>query len=96
MDGMFYVIGGIGGAKLEWLTCEEEYDLETRTWTQIQRMSPNAYKNGTHATYGEPPLEVVISSMRIIPICIRRHVMDFQSIFSFPDHIPPHKSTTLI
>ncbi|KAH0697984.1 hypothetical protein KY289_015466 [Solanum tuberosum] len=96
MNGMFNVIRGIEGAKSEWLTCEEEYDLETRAWTQIQRMSPNAYKNDTHATYGEPHLVAVISSMCIIPIYIRRHVLDFQSIFSFPDHIPPHKLTTLI
>ncbi|KAK4709865.1 hypothetical protein R3W88_004378 [Solanum pinnatisectum] len=96
MDAVFYVIGGIGGAKSEWLTCEEEYDPEIRTWTQIQCMYHNEYKNDTHATYGEPLLVAVISSMRIIPICIRRHVLDFQSIFSFPDHIPPHKSTTLI
>ncbi|KAG5620413.1 hypothetical protein H5410_005631 [Solanum commersonii] len=29
MDGMFYVIGGIGGAKSKWLTCVEEYDPKT-------------------------------------------------------------------
>ncbi|KAE8734922.1 putative pentatricopeptide repeat-containing protein [Hibiscus syriacus] len=37
MDKKFYVIGGIGGVgkDLRVLTCGEEYDLETKKWTEI-------------------------------------------------------------
>ncbi|XP_047323339.1 F-box/kelch-repeat protein At1g26930-like [Impatiens glandulifera] len=40
MDGKFYVIGGIGVTSLIPLSCGEEFDLETETWTEIPDMSP--------------------------------------------------------
>lgn len=61
MDGKFYVIRGTGGAKSKWLTCEEEYDLEMRTWTEIQNMPPNANISDTHAIYGASHFMVVIN-----------------------------------
>ncbi|XP_051122508.1 F-box/kelch-repeat protein SKIP11-like [Andrographis paniculata] len=40
MDGKFYVIGGVGGVDSKLLTCGEEYDLATETWTEIPNMTP--------------------------------------------------------
>ena len=62
MDGKFYVIRGTGGAKSKWLTCEEEYDLEMRTWTEIQNMSLNGDKNDTHAIYGTSHLVLLVNN----------------------------------
>ncbi|PIN04084.1 hypothetical protein CDL12_23385 [Handroanthus impetiginosus] len=53
MDGNFYVIGGIGGADSQLLTCGEEYNLETGTWTEIPNMSP--VRSGA-ARDNEPPV----------------------------------------
>ncbi|XVF85954.1 hypothetical protein PTKIN_Ptkin17bG0159100 [Pterospermum kingtungense] len=68
MDKKFYVIGGIGGvgndAKV--LTCGEEFDLGTRTWTEIPNMSPG--RSGTDgeaeipAAAGAPPLVAVVNN----------------------------------
>ncbi|CAN8266706.1 unnamed protein product [Cochlearia groenlandica] len=65
MDGKFYVIGGIGGADSLVLTCGEEYDLETKKWTQIPDLSPQR----SHAEHGvmppparAPPLVAVVNN----------------------------------
>ncbi|KAL0336337.1 UNVERIFIED_CONTAM: F-box/kelch-repeat protein [Sesamum radiatum] len=66
MDGKFYVIGGIGGADSKLLTCGEEYDLETETWTEIPNMSPvrtgAARDNEPPATSEAPPLIAVVNN----------------------------------
>ncbi|KAK4763712.1 hypothetical protein SAY87_013150 [Trapa incisa] len=68
MDGKFYVIGGRIGIdesnKSQVLTCSEEFDLQTRTWTIIPDMSP-ARSGGqeTFATAAEaPPLVAVVNN----------------------------------
>ncbi|KAK4784615.1 hypothetical protein SAY86_018983 [Trapa natans] len=66
MDGKFYVIGGIGGddsTKPKVLTCGEEFDLKTRTWTEIPNMSP-ARGGGpeTPAAAQAPPLVAVVNN----------------------------------
>ncbi|XWS34072.1 hypothetical protein CRYUN_Cryun21dG0007700 [Craigia yunnanensis] len=68
MDKKFYVIGGTGGVGNDAmvLTCGEEYDLETRKWTEIPNMSPG--RNGTAgeaempAAAGAPPLVAVVNN----------------------------------
>ncbi|KAH6755428.1 Galactose oxidase/kelch repeat superfamily protein [Perilla frutescens var. hirtella] len=66
MDGKFYVIGGIGGADSKLLTCGEEYDLATGTWTEIPNMSPvrtgAARDNEPPATSEAPPLIAVVNN----------------------------------
>lgn len=53
MNGKFYVIGGIGGPESTVLTCGEEYDLKTRTWTEILDMAP--VRAGAAREVGMPP-----------------------------------------
>ncbi|KAE8720657.1 F-box/kelch-repeat protein [Hibiscus syriacus] len=66
MDKKFYVIGGIGGVgnDLRVLTCGEEYDLETKKWTEIPNMSPG--RNGAAAEMAAaavaPPLVAVVNN----------------------------------
>ena len=68
MDKKFYVIGGTGGVgnDARVLTCGEEYDLETRKWTEIPNMSPG--RNGIAgeadmpAATGAPPLVAVVNN----------------------------------
>jgi len=66
MDGKFYVIGGIGGSEAKLLTCGEEFNLETRTWTEIPNMSPvrtgGAREIGMPATAEAPPLVAVVDN----------------------------------
>ncbi|KAK7386962.1 hypothetical protein VNO78_27374 [Psophocarpus tetragonolobus] len=64
MDGMFYVIGGIGGKDSKLLTCGEEYNLQTRTWTEIPNMSPGRSARGAEmpATAEAPPLVAVVNN----------------------------------
>jgi len=66
MDGKFYVIGGIGGTESKLLTCGEEYDLETETWTEIPNMSPVRTDVGREfnlpATSEAPPLIAVVNN----------------------------------
>ncbi|KAB1208030.1 F-box/kelch-repeat protein SKIP11 [Morella rubra] len=66
MHGKFYVIGGIGGSDSKVLTCGEEYDLQTRTWTEIPHMSPGrsgaARENEMPATAEAPPLVAVVNN----------------------------------
>ncbi|CAA3014291.1 F-box/kelch-repeat protein SKIP11-like [Olea europaea var. sylvestris] len=66
MDGNFYVIGGIGGTDSVLLTCGEEYNLETETWTEIPNMSPvrtgKARENDKPATSEAPPLIAVVNN----------------------------------
>lgn len=64
MDGKFYVIGGIGGIENKVLTCGEEFDLRTRTWTEIENMSPgrSAAANEMPATAEAPPLVAVVNN----------------------------------
>ncbi|KAI3729164.1 hypothetical protein L6452_17815 [Arctium lappa] len=57
MDGKFYVIGGIGGSDMESLTCGEEYDLETKKWTEIPNMAP-----GLVGPSMAPPLVTVVNN----------------------------------
>ncbi|KAJ8569923.1 hypothetical protein K7X08_006500 [Anisodus acutangulus] len=57
--------GGIGGAETKLLTCGEEYDLETGTWTEIPNMSPvriNPARNDMPATSEAPPLVAVVNN----------------------------------
>ncbi|KAK4779685.1 hypothetical protein SAY87_015791 [Trapa incisa] len=67
MDGKFYVIGGRIGVdelnRYRVLTCGEEFDLETRTWTIIPGMSP-ARGGGqeTSAAAEAPPLVAVVNN----------------------------------
>lgn len=56
MDGKFYVIGGMSGPTTS-LTCGEEYDLQTRTWSKIEGMYPNV-NNVAQA----PPLVAVVNN----------------------------------
>ncbi|XVE53257.1 hypothetical protein DITRI_Ditri02bG0189700 [Diplodiscus trichospermus] len=65
MDKKFYVIGGIGGVGNDprVLTCGEEYDLETKRWTEIPNMSP--VRRGAAempAAAGAPPLVAVVNN----------------------------------
>ncbi|OMO82473.1 Kelch repeat type 1 [Corchorus olitorius] len=68
MDNKFYVIGGIGGVgnDARVLTCGEEYDLETRRWTEIPNMSPGrsgaAGEAEMPAAAGAPPLVAVVNN----------------------------------
>ncbi|XWS69733.1 hypothetical protein CRYUN_Cryun04dG0204500 [Craigia yunnanensis] len=68
MDKKFFVIGGIGGAgeDARVLTCGEEYDLETRKWTEIPNMSPGrsgaAGEAEMPAAAGAPPLVAVVNN----------------------------------
>ncbi|XVF03366.1 hypothetical protein REPUB_Repub04eG0254900 [Reevesia pubescens] len=67
MDKKFYVIGGTGGvgSDANVLTCGEEYDLETRKWTEIPNMSPGrsgaAGQAEMPAAAGAPPLVAVVN-----------------------------------
>ncbi|KAL8550339.1 hypothetical protein ACS0TY_008966 [Phlomoides rotata] len=65
MDKKFYVIGGID-SDLKLLTCGEEYDLDTRTWTEIPNMSPVGSgaprDNEPPATSEAPPLIAVVNN----------------------------------
>ncbi|MCL7025125.1 hypothetical protein MKW94_008426 [Papaver nudicaule] len=54
MDKKFYVIGGINS---EFLSCGEEYDLETRTWREIPNMFP-----GRNGPTEAPPLVAVVNN----------------------------------
>lgn len=56
MDGKFYVVGGMSGPTTS-LTCGEEYDLQTRTWSKIEGMYPNV-NNVAQA----PPLVAVVNN----------------------------------
>ncbi|KAF8395214.1 hypothetical protein HHK36_019157 [Tetracentron sinense] len=56
MDGKFYLIGGMS-SPTEWLTCGEEYDLQTRKWRKIEGMYPNV-NNAAQA----PPLVAVVDN----------------------------------
>lgn len=65
MDGKFYVIGGIGGSDSKLLTCGEEFDLETETWTHIPNMSPVRISRENEmmpATSEAPPLVAVVEN----------------------------------
>ncbi|KAL2559561.1 F-box/kelch-repeat protein SKIP11 [Forsythia ovata] len=66
MDGKFYVIGGIGGTDSKVLTCGEEYNLVTETWTEIPNMSPvrtgAAGEFDALATSVAPPLIAVVNN----------------------------------
>ena len=65
MDRKFYVIGGIGGSESKLLTCGEEYDMETETWTEIPNMSPvrtGSREVDTPATSEAPPLVAVVNN----------------------------------
>ncbi|KAK6242773.1 hypothetical protein SCA6_008162 [Theobroma cacao] len=68
MDKKFYVIGGTGGLgnDARVLTCGEEYDLETRRWTEIPNMSPGsnaaAGEAEMPAATGAPPLVAVVNN----------------------------------
>ncbi|KAG8383101.1 hypothetical protein BUALT_Bualt05G0149700 [Buddleja alternifolia] len=57
---------GIGGADSKLLTCAEEYDLETRTWTEIPNMSPGRAgaerENEPPTTLEAPPLIAVVNN----------------------------------
>ncbi|CAI9275856.1 unnamed protein product [Lactuca saligna] len=57
MDGKFYVIGGVGGGGIS-LTCGEEYDFDTKKWTEIPNMSPVDANGGWSA----PPLVAVVDN----------------------------------
>ncbi|KAK8659263.1 hypothetical protein V6N13_029470 [Hibiscus sabdariffa] len=67
MDRKFYVIGGVGvvGKDTRVLTSGEEYDLETKKWTEIPNMSPG--RSGAAglveipAAAGAPPLVAVVN-----------------------------------
>ncbi|XWS64276.1 hypothetical protein CRYUN_Cryun06bG0172500 [Craigia yunnanensis] len=68
MDKKFYVIGGVCGMgnDARVLTCGEEYDLETRKWTEIPNMSPGrngaAAEGEMPAPAGAPPLVAVVNN----------------------------------
>ncbi|KAK4753576.1 hypothetical protein SAY87_001680 [Trapa incisa] len=66
MDGKFYVIGGIGEnepKRSRVLTCGEEFDLKTRTWTEIPNMSPARGGGPENTTAAEaPPLVAVVNN----------------------------------
>ncbi|XP_010551524.1 PREDICTED: F-box/kelch-repeat protein At1g26930 [Tarenaya hassleriana] len=67
MDGKFYIIGGLGlgdGNEPKVLTCGEEYDLETKKWTEIPNMSPPRPlpDNGIPAAAEAPPLVAVVNN----------------------------------
>lgn len=69
MDGKFYVVGGIRVSKPagnEVLTCGEEYNLETQTWSEIPNMSPvrsgAARDNEPPVTSEAPPLIAVVNN----------------------------------
>ncbi|XP_047318548.1 F-box/kelch-repeat protein SKIP11-like [Impatiens glandulifera] len=68
MDEKFYVIGGIGGnggSDSKLLTCGEEFDLETETWTHIPNMSPVRISRENEmmpATSEAPPLVAVVDN----------------------------------
>ncbi|KAG6405636.1 hypothetical protein SASPL_133228 [Salvia splendens] len=61
-----YVVGRIGGADNVLLTCGEEYNLDTQTWTEIPNMSPvrtgAARDNEPPATSEAPPLIAVVNN----------------------------------
>lgn len=57
-----YMIRSIGGVKSKCFTFKEEYDLEMRTWTEIQNMSLNGDKNDTHAIYGTSHLVLLVNN----------------------------------
>ncbi|XVE91461.1 hypothetical protein REPUB_Repub01dG0011900 [Reevesia pubescens] len=67
IDKKFYVIGGTGGVgnDARVLTCGEEYDLETKKWTEIPNMSPGrsgaAGEAEMPAAAGAPPLVAVVN-----------------------------------
>ncbi|KAE8724620.1 F-box/kelch-repeat protein [Hibiscus syriacus] len=67
MDRKFYVIGGVGGVGKDTrvLTSGEEYDLETKKWTEIPNMSPGrtgaAGEAEMPAAAGAPPLVAVVN-----------------------------------
>ncbi|KAK8484359.1 hypothetical protein V6N13_042399 [Hibiscus sabdariffa] len=62
MDRKFYVIGGVSvvGKEAKVLTSGEEYDLETRRWTEIPNMSPGRSGEAGEAA-GAPPLVAVVN-----------------------------------
>ncbi|KAK3443045.1 F-box/kelch-repeat protein SKIP11 [Eucalyptus grandis] len=69
MDDKFYVIGGIGRSETgqpRVLTCGEEYDLRTQTWTVIPNMSPvrggAAREAEVPAAAEAPPLVAVVNN----------------------------------
>jgi len=64
MDGKFFVIGGIGGPDSKLLTCGEVFDLERRTWDEIENMSPvRAPRDAeTPVTSEAPPLVAVVNN----------------------------------
>ncbi|PSS28727.1 F-box/kelch-repeat protein [Actinidia chinensis var. chinensis] len=66
IEKKFYVIGGVGGTDSKLLTCGEEYDMETRIWTEIPNMSPvrtgAARENEVPATAEAPPLVAVVEN----------------------------------
>lgn len=65
MDGKFYVIGGIGGSDSKPLQCGEEYNLQTRVWTEIADMSPvrsGAPRENETAAAEAPPLVAVVNN----------------------------------
>lgn len=69
MDGKFYVIGGIGVGEPNQsrvLTCGEEFDLKTRTWTEYPNMSPArggaSRENEMPAAAEAPPLLAVVNN----------------------------------
>ncbi|GMI99903.1 hypothetical protein like AT2G02870 [Hibiscus trionum] len=67
MDRKFYVIGGVSGVGKDTrvLTSGEEYDLETKRWTEIPNMSPGrsgaAGEAEMSAAAGAPPLVAVVN-----------------------------------
>ncbi|KAL9328214.1 hypothetical protein ACSQ67_003217 [Phaseolus vulgaris] len=54
---------GIGGSDSKVLTCGEEYNMQTRTWTEIPNMSPGRSSRGPEmpATAEAPPLVAVVN-----------------------------------
>ncbi|KAJ6697197.1 hypothetical protein OIU85_003550 [Salix viminalis] len=59
MDGKFYVIGGMS-SQTDCLSCGEEYNIETRTWTRIENMYP--LPSAGHPAMRSPPLVAVVNN----------------------------------
>ncbi|XP_052186965.1 F-box/kelch-repeat protein At1g26930-like [Diospyros lotus] len=66
MDEKFYVIGGVGGSNSKPLKCAEEFDFATRTWREIDDLSPArgdaAAENEVRVTSEAPPLVAVVDN----------------------------------
>ncbi|KAI3981456.1 hypothetical protein MKX01_007383 [Papaver californicum] len=69
MDKKFYVIGGINS---ELLSCGEEYNLETRTWREIQNMFP-----GRNGPTEAPPLVAVVNNELYAADCAEQELRKY-------------------